>query len=485
MSNQPTRLVRPLAALALLIASATAAPAQQTPPEIRSTVETISIRDGDELRPNAWRLAPEANPDVYEAPLPNGLPTRITFITDVDSIGFMVEEGRQYDFVIRRDGIPHYTRIVGRRFVPAATFDSAYQAANRGTMHVEIPEAYELVNVAIALTPTAIAERGMVYQNSGYYREVRAAFDPYASHPAIALLDSALRENPNRYHSLKMNGRAFEFDAAGRFVKGRVYDRTGFGGERSNPLEPYAAALDDFARTSGFRRFYAEHRPLYEAQIAFYRDTANVAEMRRWLERNFPGAVPYDSYRIVFSPLVAYNQSSTWFASNGFTELMPHVNFPYPADLTGRAGLVLSDTSAKLYRGNIVFTEINHGYINPEADKYGERIERAISSRHHWVDSAMGPQYYPGGGTFNEYLNWALVNLRLADHAPAAERDTMIARVERMMVTGRGFPRFADFSRFLVPLYLNRPAGQTLADLYPEIIAWFERENGRAGARPR
>jgi hypothetical protein len=50
----------------------------------------------------------------------------------------------------------------------------------------------------------------------------------------------------------------------------------------------------------------------------------------------------------------------------------------------------------------------------------------------------------------------------------------MIAAVERMMTADRGFPRFAEFSQFLVPLYLERPAGTTLADLYPRIIRWFE-----------
>lgn len=480
MSHIALSAARPILSLTLLTLLVSPGQAQDSLPEIRSTVQNISIRDGDELRRNAWRLAPEVNPDVYEAPLPGGRATRITFITDVDSIGFMVEEGKSYDFIVRKDGIAHHTRIVGRRFVPAATFDSAYQAANRGTMHVEIPEAYELVNVAIALTPTAIAERGLVYKESPYYAEVRRWFDRYATHRAVAMLDSALRGNVNRYHSLKMNGRALEFDAGGRLVKGRVYDRTGFGGEPQNMLDPYVAALDSFARASGFRRFYAAHRPLYEEQIAFYRDTANVAEMRRWLERNFPGAGAYDSYRIVFSPLVAYNQSSTWFESNGFSELMPHVNFPYPADLRGRSGLTLSDSAAKLFRGNIVFTEINHGYINPEGDKYAERISEAISNRDYWVDSSMGPQYYPGNGVFNEYMNWALVNLRLAEYAPAAERDTMIARVERMMVDGRRFPRFAELSRFLVPRYLAR-GERTLADLYPEIIAWFEERNRAAG----
>src|SRR5918912_3078737 len=74
-------------------------------------------------------------------------------------------------------------------------------------------------------------------------------------------------------------------------------------------------------------------------------------------------------------------------------------------------------------RSNIVFTEINHGYINPEADKYADRIGKAISNRDHWVDKGKGPGYYAGIGAFDEYMNWALVSLRITDYVPREEQD--------------------------------------------------------------
>ena len=49
--------------------------------------------------------------------------------------------------------------------------------------------------------------------------------------------------------------------------------------------------------------------------------------------------------------------------------------------------------------------------------------------------------------------------------------------VERMMVKSRGFPKFAEFDRFLIEIYVNRKKGQTLADLYPQIVEWFEKNN--------
>jgi hypothetical protein len=136
-----------------------------------------------------------------------------------------------------------------------------------------------------------------------------------------------------------------------------------------------------------------------------------------------------------------------------------------------------SEVGQNVFRGNIVFTEINHGYINPEADKYAERITRASSNRDRWVDKSRGQGYYGGIACFNEYMNWALVSLRIVDYAPKDEQARMIAAVDRMMVRNRGFLQFEQFDKFLVNLYRSRGAGKTVADLYPQIIVWFERNN--------
>ncbi|HEU4478438.1 MAG TPA: DUF4932 domain-containing protein [Pyrinomonadaceae bacterium] len=454
-----------------------AANAQDKLPVIKSTVSVISIQDGEVLKKNYWTLAPDAKPDVYEADLIDGKPHNVMFITDTDAISFMVEIGKKYDFIIQRGNDLCYTQIVGTRFVPAAVFDKAYRARHRGKTFVEIPEVYELVNIAIALTPTGIDDKNMVFKNSEYYKRVRQWFDKFKDHPLLAELDAALKKNLNVYSTMKMNGYAFEFDERGKIVPSKIYDRTGFRGERSNFLRPYLGQLQSFADVSDFRSFYQENSKTYQEQINFYRETANVAEMKRWLDKNFPGSNDYDTYKIIFSPLVAYNQSSTWFESNGFKELQPHVNFPYPQDLGRNFKDGLSQPAEVIFRGNIVFTEINHGYINPEAEKYTDRIMKAISNRDRWVDKSKGPGYYGGIAAFNEYMNWGLVSLRIADYAPRDEQEKMIAAIDKMMTERRGFPQFAAFDKMLVDLYRNKKRSQTVADLYPQIIEWFEKNN--------
>lgn len=478
MSSFMPKVMRSSLSIISIFVFAAALYAQGPLPVITSNSELVSIQDGPQLRKNAWRLAPEADPDIYEAQLLNGKPQAVTFITDVDKISFTVEEGKSYDFIIRFGGRDCVTRIIGKRFIPAATFDDRYRKKHKGRTFISVPEAYEMVNVAIALTPTGIADKGLVYQNSDYYKKMREWFEPYRQHKLILRLEAALKQRPDLYFSLKMNGYSFDFDPKGRIVRSKVYDRTGFSGERSNSLLPFLDEMQSFADASNFREFYKRNKATYQSQTEFFEKTADLAEMKRWLDRNFPGSSDYDTYKIIFSPLVAYNQSVTWFESNGFRELQPHVNFPYAEDLRRNGSdFRLSPASEVLFRGNIVFTEMNHGYINPEADKYAARITKAVSNRDHWVDAAKGPGYYPGMAAFNEYMNWALVSLRIADYAPENERMKMIEAVERMMTKSRGFKQFAEFDRFLLGLYTGRRAGQTLAELYPQIIEWFEIRN--------
>lgn len=166
------RLTRLFLALTL---SACAAQAQDKLPVIKSNISTITIKDSKQLKKDYWTLSPDLKPDVYEADLIDGKPHKVTFITDVDSISFTVEEGKKYDFIIRRGEDLCHTQIVGRRFVPAARFDKKYRDARRGKTSVEIPEVYELVNVAIAMTPTGLGDRNLVYQDSEYYK----AFDKF------------------------------------------------------------------------------------------------------------------------------------------------------------------------------------------------------------------------------------------------------------------------------------------------------------------
>lgn len=272
-----------------------------------------------------------------------------------------------------------------------------------------------------------------------------------------------------------MNAYSFEFGKDGRIVQSRVYDRTGFNGSIENELRPFLRQMQDFAQKSGFRAFYASQKPLYQSQIDYYRKSVGIDGMIAWLKTNFPGVSAYDTTNIIFSPLVGANQSVTWMESNGFKELQPHINFPYrhPSDDA------YSRAAVALRHGYIVFTELNHGFINPTADPYANRITKALDNRAYWVVPGPATDGYGSPlSVFNEMMNWGLIGLYLADKAPSAEFERLLAELDSVMgPEGRGFRQSPRFNRFLVELYRSRPAGTTIADLYPKIVEWFEAQD--------
>ena len=75
------------------------------------------------------------------------------------------------------------------------------------------------------------------------------------------------------------------------------------------------------------------------------------------------------------------------------------------------------------------------------------------------VNSFKAPLYYVRGNH----------DIRYDEKPPQGCRD-----LHRMMIKNRGFMRFGEFNSFLMDLYKKRGSKQTLADLYPQIIEWFD-----------
>ena len=431
-----------------------------------------SLRVDQDYYKDAWTISPKVKPDIQEIPV-QGEPVPVSFITDQDSIYFLVEGGKQYNFVVLVNGKDSaFTQIKGDLFTNPANFSKAYIASHNQKTFVEIPEVYELVNIVYAITPAGKKDADMVYKESDYYKEVLTWFEKFDKAPVVAAVDSLLQGG--RYANVKMDGYAFEFSPQNKIVRSKVYDRVSWGAK--NTLLPIIPQLQYFSDKSGFRKFFAQHRNYYRQQIADYRDSLNTKGMQQWLNKNFPDT-RYNSFKIIFTPLVAYNQSANWFYNNGFKEAQAHVNYPYPADFANRG---FSNLAIRIMRGNIVFTELNHAFINPESEKpqYAVQLRNAFADLDKWVEKDKPAQGYANVySCFQEYMNWTLVSLRYTDELPAGEElEKMLARNETNMTKGRGFKKFTEFDKYAVSLYRSRKAGETVADLYPQIIDWCSKQ---------
>ena len=413
-----------------------------------------------------WRISPQLKPDVFEAKVSKQ--ATVKFATDKDSISFLVKPNEKIDFIVLLNGKDSaYTRIEAFRFVPAANFTEAYKAKYNNTISVEIPEVYELVNIVIALTDTGMKSPNLVDRNNKYHPQMLEWFNKYKDERVVKTFDSILRVNISNYHILKMDAYSFEFSKQGAILQSKIYDRTGW--RDRNQLRPYIKQLQDFANKSLFRKFYSMSQSVYTEQMNYYKDSVGVEKMKQWLMKNFPSS-KYNCFKIIFSPLVSGNQSANWLSNNNFNEAHSHINFPYPARS------ISWGAAARIRSGRIVFTEMNHAFINPEAEKenYRNDVATVCKNLSQWLDDWMLPNYNSSTSCFNEYMNWGLVSLWYIDNAPAEQLELLLQNNETYMVKGRGFKKFSAFNKFLVQLYRQRDEGKAIADLYPAIIEWFK-----------
>lgn len=455
-----------LSIITILISCLSSLPtvAQQLVPSVKTEKDTIAVYTEGEK--GNFPHYNQANSMYYTLAVKT--PDTISIVSEIDSIAFIVHPKDSMIFdVVREQGqdtLHCFFYVVEKQ--EHANFSEEYQRTHRGKTFVEIPEVYELVNIVYALTPAGKTDSDIVRQSIPYYDEVIAHFGQYDQSLTVMLFDSLLRGG--EYHELKMDAYAFSFEG-GRIKQSSVYNIVSW--KDYNTLAPYADALDAFARRSDFKEFYKQHQALYQDQIVTYQDSIDTNGMRIWLEQQFP-STQYDAFKIIFSPLVNGNQSSCNFENNGFKELQAHVNYPYKWSALQQ----YPPDVVSLIRGNIVFTELNHGYINPEADKptNSEGILEALDDLSKWTDNQKPAGNYNNSyQCFNEYMNWGLVSLYYVDHASEEYLSKLTADIESMMVNRRGFIKFSEFNQFLVKLYQSREEDRVIADLYPQIIDWF------------
>ncbi|UFH56664.1 DUF4932 domain-containing protein [Spirosoma sp. KNUC1025] len=391
-------------------------------------------------------------------------------VSEKDSVAMMLTYGVTTDFQIIREGkgdtvLCHFT---SHKPVKAAVFNEAYKQANQGKTIVEIPEVYELINVVFALTKYGKTEA--IFKDTEYYKAVIRHFLPYKNHRAVVTFDSLLARSEDYYHNLKMDSYAYRFDGD-HIQNGGVYDRVSWG--ENNNLIPYVPMLEQFARQSDFRTFFQKNDPYYKNLITDFRKNVDVATMKAWLEKQFPSTY-YSAIKVIFTPLVGWNQSANRFEDNGFTEAQMHINFPFVSASQKNQPPAITRGE----RMKIAFTELNHSYLNPEADKYATQVSTAFQDLSKWTtpNTPSSSSYNNPLSCFEEYMNYALVTLLFHDLFDTKTFTLLTARTEKSMTTNRGFRKFGEFDQELLRLYQSRKPGQTVADLYPAIIGWAAKQ---------
>jgi len=335
-----------------------------------------------------------------------------------------------------------------------ANYTLGYIKKNKSKVIIEIPEVYELTNIIIAITDYGLSTN-RVYKQGEYYERVLRHFLPFKNHPLIPKIEPVVRKS-SLFRPLKENSACYVFKKD-LIVTGGIYPFIKF----LNPFRNHIKLIEEFAVKSQFRNFYRDNLSYYTHQIEKYREKVPIKKMWLWLEKNFPER--YDCYKIVFSPLTYGTHMTQRFRDGNFNEILMFISGPevYEKHYSGKVeeGLL----------SRMVFTEIDHNYVNPITDKNIERVKNVFSDFKRWNKQSGYDSPY---ATFNEYMTWAVYILYAYENYEREKFASIKQIVFDQMINSRKFVMFEQFSEKLLEFYSDRKGGETIPDLYLKILDW-------------
>jgi hypothetical protein len=394
---------------------------------------------------------------VMSVPVKAGAVTPFCFLSGARSWCRDVRLGQSYDLTLEYQGRSYPTRVTGT--LPDPYYSTEYIEKNKNTTQFLIPEGYELANIVISLTPYGKFPN-RIFQKTDYYKEVQEHFGPFANHPLIAAVNLNNDGDFQRFIGLRENGAYWMFEGDKLVRNGPYRDHW-----RRAPINLFAQnreLLEDFAKKSGFRQFFAAHQPYYDRLTRDFAAAAPLQSMIQWLEGNFGAGHHFDSYKVFFSPLVAFSHSTHRGESPEFKESLMFVGAPH---VFGKGELAGAEVA------RMIFTEIDHNFVNPTSNQHRQAIDAAMSNVPYWNDTALSGGYQDPLSTFNEYMTWSVFTLwARATYSPDVFK--YVVRLNRMDMIDRGFAQFAAFDRAVVKAFGAEPATKKVPEIYPEVVAF-------------
>lgn len=323
---------------------------------------------------------------------------------------------------------------------------------------VELPETYELSNIILAMTKYGQSDKLEVQKNSAYYREILDYFEPVKNHP---LLDSVnySRAKWDYYLSFRTDAYAYTFDATGKLK--RVNDF--YSMDELKPFDTHLALINDFVTKSKFRQFYQQHQTFYNYIINNYKTYFHVAASFTFLNERIGKPANFNSnqkYIVVLSPLV--------YRMNCHRDIDDQTVADFPsASEDFINGITSGNPISRVVQSHNLFTEADHGYINPISDKYEKLITQSFDTKKWDMESG-----YEGISVFNEYMTWAVYDLFIKEYFP--DKADSIAIQWQYQNADRGFWAQNIFANKMVELYYKK-GQKKFESIYVPFLKWCKK----------
>lgn len=313
---------------------------------------------------------------------------------------------------------------------------------NKNNKVVVISETVELALVIASLTSLDNKTNNSIDRSTDYFKSIEKYFSAYKTHPIITTLSSSynlprLVGNAADY-SFNKNGNLIKVDSSGSLWKD----------EENNLFSKHLNLIQDFAQKSNFRAFFNSHKQLYTSSINRTRKAIDEKDMLLWLEANF--AVKAKPVKIFISPLMSGFNWTTVFKP----EQRIWIWIPYESEV--------ANSMKRLNYARAIFTEIDHGYVNPVTAQNLKKLENAFSNLNVWANE-NGIENYPSAELiFNEYMTWALFLMYAQSKAPSEEFKVLKDKVIAVMEKRRGFVKFGIFTEECLRLYNTGTKGKNI-----------------------
>lgn len=343
-------------------------------------------------------------------------------------------------------------------------FSEKFKKENQGKYKIEINELKELIHIMIAITSTGKENSDMIQQEGQYYKDVRSYFKPYENEAIIKTFDSLM--SASLYNYVFLTGNAISYNLKGKkLVKSSVFEFPAMGVANihidKNPITIYKKEIENFAKKSKFRKFYSEHREFYSKIISDYEKSANLGKQWKWLENNFE--TKKESYIILCSPLINGFNYTGQFTNNNFSLI--HMNLP-PVDNYPN----LTALENELSNTRVMFTEIDHNYVDAPTASNTDLINQIFANRKIWVNEEVEGTYaYPTPvKVFNEYMTYGVFVLYCKDNYDQASLNKATKDAISLM-SERGFPKMELFIEVLFKIRAEHP-NKKIDTWYPEFL---------------
>ncbi|MFB9108550.1 DUF4932 domain-containing protein [Flavobacterium gyeonganense] len=344
-------------------------------------------------------------------------------------------------------------------------FDEKFKKENQGKAEIKINEVKELIHIMIAITEVGLENDDMVAQTGTYYKDIIQDFKPFKDEQIITKFDSLMKANPLNY--IFLSGNALSYDFKGnKLVANKYYlfpaqNVSSHTTITVNPITTYKKEIENFAKKTGFRKFYKKHNEYYNKIISDYNEFADLKEQWSWLEKQFSTIV--NNYTIMCSPLINGLNYTTSYTDNNFKQIM--MVLPPLEELPN-----MTDSEKVVFNTRTMFTEIDHNYVGKPTKDNIDIINQVLGNREEWVNTKQyGTEYYPNAErVFDEYMTYGVFLLYCKDHF---DKNTTAKTTKNIidLMTERGFIKMQEFADSLFDVSSKNP-NKTIEEWYPEFI---------------